>query len=58
MNRFLVTALFALVACSALAQENDDCMMCHSEPDMTGERNGREISIYVDLDDYAGSNGL
>jgi len=56
MKRFLVASLLALVACSVQAQDNDDCFMCHSEPDMTGERNGREISIYVDVEDYAGSS--
>lgn len=32
----------------AAAQGNDDCLMCHEDPDLTGERDGREISLFVD----------
>ena len=31
------------------AQENDNCLICHAEPDLTSERDGREISVWVDL---------
>ena len=54
----ILFAAAALLLCgfflpAAVAQENDDCMMCHEDPDMTGERDGSEISIYVDLKKYA-----
>jgi predicted CXXCH cytochrome family protein len=56
-GRVLGGILIALVLAlsPAWAQENDDCLMCHGEPGMTGERAGQEISIYVDPDAYAAS---
>ena len=30
------------------AQENDDCLMCHEDEDLRGERGGKEISVWVD----------
>ncbi len=30
------------------AQSNEDCLMCHEDPDATGERGGHEVSIFVD----------
>jgi cytochrome b subunit of formate dehydrogenase len=50
------------VACSVLlllllspltAQENDDCMMCHEDPELSGVRNGEEVSVYIDAASYA-----
>jgi cytochrome b subunit of formate dehydrogenase len=32
------------------AQSNDDCLMCHSDDELTMEKSGREISLYVDED--------
>ncbi|RMD91098.1 MAG: hypothetical protein D6813_08150 [Calditrichaeota bacterium] len=32
------------------SQTNEDCMMCHSDPELTIERDGREISLYVDIE--------
>ena len=29
------------------AQSNDDCLSCHSDDSMTMEKNGKEVSIYV-----------
>jgi cytochrome b subunit of formate dehydrogenase len=29
-------------------QSNEDCLMCHEDVDLTMEKNGRELSIYVD----------
>ncbi len=40
---------------AALAQANDDCLMCHEESDLTGTRNGQEISVFVDAEDFAAS---
>jgi len=42
-----VASLF-LLATPATAQENDDCLACHSDPDLTGTRNDQEISVFVD----------
>lgn len=32
------------------AQSNDDCLMCHSDNDLTMEKKGKEISLYVNED--------
>ncbi len=32
---------------------NQDCIKCHGEPDLTMERDGETISLYVDIDTYA-----
>ncbi len=32
----------------SFAQTKEDCLMCHSDPGMTMERKGKEVSIYVD----------
>ena len=29
-------------------QDSDECLFCHEDPDMTGTRDGQEISTYVD----------
>ncbi|MCK4748442.1 MAG: hypothetical protein KAT15_15430, partial [Bacteroidales bacterium] len=29
-------------------QSDEDCMMCHEDPDLTKERNGRRVSLFVD----------
>ncbi len=39
----------------ASAQENEDCLVCHEDPDLTGTRDGREISVHVDAKLLAGS---
>jgi len=40
---------------AAPAQENDDCLMCHADPDMTGMRGKTEISVFVDEETYGDS---
>ena len=47
MKKILLLPLLFLSA-SLFAQSNDDCFMCHTDPDMTYERNGKEVSIYTD----------
>ena len=47
--------LLALPVLPALGQENDDCMMCHEDRELTGERDGREISVHVDAEAYGRS---
>jgi cytochrome b subunit of formate dehydrogenase len=37
------------------AQANDDCLMCHSDPDLTGEKGGHEVSMFVNGDTFAAS---
>ena len=51
---FLLTIVM-LVGSLVLAQENEDCLMCHEDPDMTGEIDGKEVSVFVDVEDHAAS---
>lgn len=45
----LLPSIFILLFCSALlAQSNDDCMMCHEDPDLSGTVKGKEKSVFVD----------
>jgi cytochrome b subunit of formate dehydrogenase len=37
------------------AQSNDDCLMCHSDNELTMEKKGKEISLFVNEDVYKGS---
>ncbi len=39
----------------ALAQSADDCLTCHEDSEMTTERDGHQVSLYVDPDAFAGS---
>lgn len=46
-----ISIIFLLLPARALqAQSTEDCMMCHEDPELTGERYGREISVHVDLE--------
>jgi len=39
----------------AAAQSNDDCLICHSDPDLEGMIGGRSVSVYVDSDQFSES---
>ncbi len=54
LGRWIALALLLAIA-PAGAQESEDCLLCHEEGDLTGERDGREISVFVDADLLAGS---
>jgi formate dehydrogenase gamma subunit len=43
-----VLALLLWLAPAGRAQSNADCLMCHSEPSMTMEKRGKEVSIFTD----------
>ena len=52
MNKFLLAGLlitiFVIFQCStSYAQESEDCLMCHDDPEFTTEIDGKEISLYV-----------
>jgi len=54
--RALPACLLALLPLSrALGQENQECLDCHSKVGLKVEREGREISLYVDPDRFRGS---
>jgi cytochrome b subunit of formate dehydrogenase len=50
----IFTVVLAL-AVPAGALETEECLGCHEDPDMTGERDGVEISVHVDPDSFAAS---
>lgn len=46
---FTSILLTIFILTSALkAQSNEDCLMCHSDNSLTMEKNGKEISLFVD----------
>lgn len=42
--------LFGAVQGEVFAQSNDDCMMCHGDPDLFTQRSGAKVSLYVSED--------
>ena len=51
-----VTILALVLGTGSLqSQENDFCFECHSDSDLTGERNGTEISVFVDQESFDSS---
>jgi hypothetical protein len=50
-----VAAAILLTAARLPAQENSDCLDCHSDRTLTGTRRGRTISVYVDGKKFAAS---
>jgi hypothetical protein len=52
MNRFpLVGLLLILIVTfqysNSYAQEKEDCLMCHDDPEFTTEIDDKEVSLYV-----------
>ena len=44
----LAAALFLGLSRAAVAQENSDCLECHSDKTMSKKRAGQTVSLYVD----------
>jgi cytochrome b subunit of formate dehydrogenase len=51
----VVAAIVMTTALPSFAQSNDDCLMCHEDPELVGERGGTEVSVFVDPGGYAAS---
>ncbi len=51
----VLSALALLIPLTASTQENEDCLMCHEDPDLTGTRDGLEISVHVDPEAFSAS---
>ena len=49
--------ILSVVLCfsTAMAQSNEDCEACHSDRELTTERRGRTVSLYVDFNRYGNS---
>ena len=41
--------ILSLLIYSLPAASNEDCLECHEDEEMTMERGGREISVFVDM---------
>lgn len=52
---YITTLLYSILMISTAMSDDEDCFMCHSDPDLTTERAGREISLYVEEDALGGS---
>ncbi len=50
-----VLGFLALARSTTLAQENSDCLACHTDKSAKGKRSGRTISVFVDEKKFAGS---
>jgi len=50
-----VSIISLLLVASLLAQSNDDCFMCHEDHDLTKELDGRELSLFINLDIFTKS---
>ena len=46
---FFIISVLLLSYQNLSAQENDDCLMCHEDKSLTGTKNGRSFSVYVDV---------
>jgi len=53
--RVFVLVMLCVAAVRAGAQENTDCLACHSDKEATGTRQGASISIFVDEATFLGS---
>ncbi len=45
---YLLAVAAALLAGGVRAQESSECLDCHEDRELTGKRNGRTISVFVD----------
>ncbi|MFC2163963.1 cytochrome c3 family protein [Acidobacteriota bacterium] len=54
LRTFLLLSLI-LFPLAVSSQSNEDCEACHSDPELTTERRGRTVSLYVNFDRFATS---
>lgn len=56
LNRFILIVLFGIMLCGyTSAQSNDDCLGCHTDNELTMERNGKKVSLFVDEQKFQNS---
>jgi predicted CXXCH cytochrome family protein len=46
VNRILIFVLI-LISGKLVAQTNDDCLMCHGDPELTMVRKGKKVSLFI-----------
>jgi len=49
INKILIL-VFILISGKLVAQTNDDCLMCHGDPELTMVRNGKKVSLFITPD--------
>jgi cytochrome b subunit of formate dehydrogenase len=54
-NALLAVSLFSFSPLTK-SQSNDDCLMCHSDETLTMEKEGKEISLFVNEDHFKSSS--
>lgn len=52
---FIGLILFIFSIQFGISQTNEDCMMCHEDPDLTTLRNGKTINLFIDTNIVARS---
>ncbi|MEK6755746.1 MAG: cytochrome c3 family protein, partial [Bacteroidota bacterium] len=52
---WLAVAFLALAFTSSVAQENSDCLGCHNDKSLAGQRKGKTISVFVDEKNFGAS---
>ncbi|MEJ2086049.1 MAG: cytochrome c3 family protein [Acidobacteriota bacterium] len=55
LSSILWSVLLLAPLAALVAQENEDCLACHSDTELTGTREGQPISVFVDEEAYASS---
>jgi predicted CXXCH cytochrome family protein len=55
MKKYLFLLLFTMFFASPIYSQNEACMDCHSDNELTMERAGKEISIFVNGEHYLSS---
>ncbi len=44
---YFILFIFSSFSTSLIAQADDDCLMCHEDPELTTEQNGQTVSMFV-----------
>lgn len=52
---FFLWILFSGISGWALAQENSDCLDCHSDQSLTTQRQGKTVSLFIDASRFGAS---
>lgn len=51
----LIGSLSLFTVADLSAQSVDDCMMCHEDSELTKEHDGREVSLFIDVERFSNS---
>jgi len=48
--KMIMMVFFMIMSGFVLAQSNDDCLMCHEDPELFMVRNGKNVSLFISRD--------